>query len=115
MLALLLLLACETIFQASKAEAKSADLPAVTEMLGVAMLGEVGDDQPWPACTPGECVVPATVAEQNTAQISARYIWRVAAAEPGGNVCVHELGTTRCMCSSNGEAAAEATCKDVGL
>lgn len=113
MLSLLLLIGCQTYVQQAKADALAAELPMVTHQLGVALAGEHGLDAPWLACAPGACVPPASIEGEQSERLNERFVWRINPAERGGDVCVREIETARCMCSASGDVPTETPCDDV--
>ncbi len=115
MLTLLLLIGCQTYVQHAKADALTAELPMVTHQLGVALSGEHGLDAPWLACAPGACVPPANIEGEHSERLNERFVWRINPAERGGDVCVRETQTDRCMCSASGGEPVEARCEDAEL
>ena len=115
MLTLLLLIGCQTYVQQAKADALAAELPMVTHQLGVALSGEHGLDAPWLACAPGACVPPANIEGEHSARLNERFVWRINPAERGGDVCVREIQTARCMCSASGDVPTNTPCNDVRL
>ena len=115
MLIFMVLIGCQTYVQHAKADALAAELPMVTHQLGVALSGERGLDAPWLACAPGACVPPTSFEGEHSERLNERFVWRINPAERGGDVCVREIQTARCMCSASGDVPTETPCNDVSL
>lgn len=115
MLTLLLLIGCESPPHTLAQQAHDAEATAMADLVATALLGEHGVNQPWPACAPGACVAPTSLAVEVAARLHEAYQWRVDATERGGSVCVRVIETARCVCAPSGAAPVEIPCEEVRL